>query len=273
MRRVSFFFTVLALLASSCSDRPENVASDTKMVKVMADMEMAQAYLQNRGYRDHTIDSKERILEYVLQKNGLTKADFDSTLSWYGRHIDKYDDLYAKVDRELARRESKISGNEVVVLSNDLWPYSRHLVISSNSTTDNLSFSIPGTDLQKGDKITWKGRFNIPIDGSVVLGVKYTDGKSTYSALSALGKDLEISVQTDTARSVKDIFGNIRVKGNRSFVGIDSLTLFSVPFDSTEYYRVNSQKRFAGPKRKNIPVKELLDTLKTDSVGKVRKNG
>ncbi|MDE5869025.1 MAG: DUF4296 domain-containing protein, partial [Muribaculaceae bacterium] len=133
IRRIPIVFLCCLILAA-CSDRPDNIPSDSEMVKVMADLEMAQAYLQNKGYTNNTPENRERILKYILEKNGMSREDFDSTIVWYGKHIDKYDELYAKVDKELARRESKISGNRIEVLTNDLWPYSRHLVISPKSS-------------------------------------------------------------------------------------------------------------------------------------------
>ncbi|MDE5791833.1 MAG: DUF4296 domain-containing protein [Muribaculaceae bacterium] len=262
----SLGFTIF-ILATACNDRPENIPSDSQMVKVMADMEMAQAYIQSKGYKENTAESRERILNYVLEKNGMTREDFDSTIAWYGKHIDKYDDLYAKVDKELARRESKISGNSAEMLSNDLWPYSRYLVISSKSSADNFSFSIPGSDLEKGDRLSWKFRLNMPTDGSAMFGVRYTDGSVSYITQNLSGNNIEVALQTDSARKVKDIFGNLRVNLVRSFVGLDSLTLSSAPFDSTVYYRISSTKRFFGPiaKKKKTEKKDSIlnskDTL------------
>ena len=246
----------VAIMLSSCSDRPENIPSDSKMVSIMADIEMAQAYIQNKGYRNNTPENRERILEYVLDKNGMTREDFDSTLSWYGRHIDKYDDLYARVDKELARRESRISGNNVEILSNDLWPYSRHLVISSKSSNDSFVFNLPANELGKGDFLMWKFRMNAPADGNAIFGVRYSNGRVSYVNQSLNGNNVEVSLQTDTALSVKEIFGNLRVKLLRSFVGLDSLTLTSAPFDSTLYYRIHSVRNYYTPKSKNKPIEK-----------------
>ena len=243
-----------------CSDRPDNIPSDSKMVNIMADIEMAQAYIQSKGYRDNTQENRERILEYVLEKNGMTREDFDSTLSWYGKHIDLYDDLYAKVDKELARREAKISGNGIEVLSNDLWPYSRHLVISSKGSQDNLIFTIPTEEMEKGDFLTWKFRMSGSSDGTALLGVKYDGGKVSYVNQNLGGNNIEITLQTDTALRVKEIFGNVRIKENRSFVGLDSLSLSSAPFDSTMYYRIHSVRNFYGPISKKKPT-ETIDSL------------
>lgn len=239
----------------------------------MADIEMAQAYIQSKGYRDNTPESRERILEYVLEKNGMTREDFDSTLSWYGRHIDLYDDLYAKVDKELGKREAKITGNGMEVLSNDLWPYSRHLVISSMASHDNLIFTIPTEEMEKGDFLTWKFRMSDSSDGTALLGVKYIGGKVSFVNQNLGGNNIEITLQTDSALRVKEIFGNVRIKENRSFVGLDSISLSSVPFDSTMYYRIHSVRNYYGPISKKKP-KEIVDSLthSRDTLLKVAKD-
>ena len=269
--------TKLALLSTflcmvSCSDRPKNVPSDSDMVKVMADIEVAQAYIQNKGYKENTPENRERILEYVLKKNGMAREDFDSTLAWYGRHIDKYDDLYAKVDKELAKRESKVSGNKEELLSNDLWPYQRHLIISSKSSTDNLTFNVPTEEVKEGDILTWKFRMNIPADGTALLGVKYPGGKVAYVNQTIHGNNMELTLQTDSALKAREIFGNIRVKGNNSFVGIDSLTIYAAPFDSTMYYRIHSLRNFYGPVSK-VRKEEKKDslTIEKDSIQVAKK--
>lgn len=245
---VIFSLTVLF----SCEKRPKKVTSDAKMVAIMADMEMAQAYIQSKGYKNRSTDNNDRILLYILEKNGMSREEFDSTMSWYGRNIDKYDELYSKVDKELAKRESKISGNAIEALSNDLWPYTRHLIISSKSSTDNLSFSISDPEIDKGMKLTWKFHLNIPSDGTVLLGVKYSDGVAGYLSQTLSGNNIEIGLQTDSAKIVKSVFGNLHLNSNRSFVGIDSLSLSAVPFDSTSYYRINSVRKYSGPRSKKI---------------------
>ncbi len=253
MRKYSIISLVsFVVVLNSCSDRPKNVLSDSEMVRTMADLEIAQSYIQNKGYTNGGSDNKDRILEYVLVKNKVSREDFDSTISWYGRHIDKYDELYQKVDKELARRESRISGNATEVLSNDLWPYSRHLVISSKSNTDNLSFSLPPKDVVKGDRIIWKFNLSMPVDGNAILGVRYLDGNVAYISIHPNHNTNELSLQTDTSRNIREIFGNLRLRDNIGIIGVDSIILNSIPFDSTEYYRINSMKLYGKPQNKRI---------------------
>lgn len=265
--------SMLALF--SCEKRPGHVVSDKKMISIMADMEMGEAYIQTHGINGNSEEAKERVVDYILQKNGITRVDFDSTLAWYGRNIDKYGELYAKVDQELARREKKMSGSgEAESEVNDLWPYSRHITLSALSNSDNVAFLLARDEESKGEKITWRLHFNTIPSGNIMLGVNYADGSSGYVSRSTSGqRNIDISFQSDTARVVNSIFGNLRLtdKSNAN-VWIDSISLRSEPFDSVQYYRINSQRLFAKPTARSTPAgKDSLNgeetiTLHTDAM-------
>lgn len=218
----------------------------------MADMEMAEAYLTSNGATNNTQENRERIINYVLEKNSVTKEEYDSTINWYGRHFDKYDELYARVDKLLAARAKKVSGNVEEVITTDLWPYARRVEISPLSSSDNVAFKIAPTDNGKGDRINWKLNIISAASCTGMLGVTYQDGVTYYVTKSFSGSgNFEMNFQTDTSRVVKDIFGNLRMSNISSPIRMDSIRLESIPFDSTEYYRINSQRKYLGPVRKN----------------------
>lgn len=274
LKKMQIAYLLLAgvVLSGACSKRPEKVVSDSKMVEVMTDMEIAQAYLQSKGYQQNNPENRERILQYVLDKNKMNREEFDSTLAWYGRHIDLYEDLYAKVDKNLAKREADVSGNNMEALSNDLWPYSRHLGISSLSSADNFSFNIPAEDIEKGSKLTWKFHVTPSSDGTALLGVRYKSGGYGYISRILTGKENELQLQCDSAEIVKEIFGNIHLNNNNGWVNIDSLSLSSLPFDSTIYYQIHSTRKYRGPIRKKTATQEeqKRDTMeKKEEIQKV----
>ena len=256
----------LSAVLTACSDRPENVASDKEMVKIMTDMELAEAYIQTHGATMSGSESRERIVEYVLRKHNMSREDFDSTLSWYGRHIDKYDELYAKVDRELAERGKKMSGDIQDMNSTDLWPYSRHIFISSLSSSDNMTFSLtPSEELQKGDVLKWRLHPDASVSGSVTLGVVYKNGMTYYVNQPLMGaQSCELKLQTDTALEIKKIFGNLRTADRSGIVKIDSITLQTSPFDSMEYYRINTLRKFPGPQRKIFKKQDIAEKDSTE---------
>ena len=248
-------FVVMAACMCSCSKRPDGVLSEDDMIALIADIEIAEIYMQNHnsGYYNDSI--KDSAIQWALDRHSLSKADFDSTMTWYGRNIDEFRDLYAKVDEELAKRQRRIVGeSDQQGSSSDLWPYSRHIILSELTPDNGLSFSIQSDDLGKGDKIVWKMRPNGLSSGVAMLGVDYDNGTSAYSHQGSNGnRNVELCVQTDTALAVKRIFGYLRIKDSHSLpIWIDSIALESFPLDTTQYYRIYSQRKYSGPHAKSI---------------------
>lgn len=238
----------------SCSDRPEGVASEKKMVRIMTDMEMAEAYLQGGGTMGNTSETRERILEYILQKNDMTRAEFDSTMTWYGKNIDEYTELYGKVDKALEAKGRKISGNIEEVVLNDLWPYTRHITISPLGTSDNIVFDIPVEDVSRGERIQWRMRTNSSVNANLMLGVKYADGQISYFNQTMNGRNqMEIVLQTDTSKSVDRVYGNLVVTSDFTApIRIDSISLSAMPLDTMEYYKINMARKYRGPASKIV---------------------
>lgn len=250
-----FILLLLGLMvtATGCNKRPDGVLADKEMVELMADMQVAEAYMQNHnaGYASDSI--RDSAVQWALDRRGLSKAQFDSTMTWYGKNIDEYRDLFAKVDKELLKRQKKIPGETEETLDiSDLWPYSRHILISENGSSNSLTFSIQTDQLAKGDRINWKMHLNGSPSVNMLLGVDYDNGTSAYSYQNnSDAKKMDVSLQTDTTLNVSRIFGYLRVKEDRYLpVWIDSISLQSSPIDSTQYYRVFSQRKIGKPQRK-----------------------
>lgn len=254
------------LLGAGCNKRPKGVLSDDEMVGLIADMEIAEVYMQqhNSGYYNDSI--RDSAVQWALDKHGLSKADFDSTMTWYGRNIDDYLNLFGKVDAELAKRQNRAIGEtEKNLVSTDLWPYSRHILISENAPSNGLAFSLPLNDIPKGERITWKMRLKGLSSGNVLLGVDYDNGMSSYTYQTQNGNSkIDLTLQTDTAYNVKRVFGYMRTKEDHSLpIWIDSIALQQLPLDSTEYYRIHSQRKYSGFHKRVISEKK--DTIEEDS--------
>ncbi len=259
------YISVSLMLLSSCDKRPKGVLSDDEMVRLIADIEVAEVYMQqhNSGYYNDSV--RDSAVQWALERHGLTKADFDSTMTWYGRNIDEYRDLYGKVDVELAARQRAVTGMEDTdIVSTDLWPYSRHMIVPANGSSDGLSFSLPSEDIQKGDRITWKMRLKGLSSGNILLGVDYDNGTSSYSYQSQNGMSKgEVMLQTDSALQVRRVYGYVRANDVSSLpMWIDSISLKRTPIDSTEYYRIHSQRRYSGfhKREKSGAAKDSLKT-------------
>lgn len=242
-----------ALLLGSCVKRPDKVLSDDDMAPIIADMEIAEAYAQANPGTINDQEKREQLIEGVLRKHGVSREVFDSTMSWYARNSDEYYDLYERVDKQIARRRKDFTG---VSTSEDavgeIWPYSRRALIAAESGERALSFSIPAEQLDKGSRLVWKLRLrSMPSNAFVTFGVSYSDGTASFISRPAQSaRKIELSLQTDTARSVSSIFGNLSLPSVTDLpLWIDSISLRPLPFDSLEYYNINSQRRYFKPSR------------------------
>lgn len=265
-KKLTLILAMVLVILSGCDKRPKGVLSDKEMVQLMADMEVAEVYIQNNSNVMYNDSMRDKTIQYILEKRGLDKAQFDSTMSWYGRNIDIYQELYAKVDTELARRQKKAVGTEAAEAAQsgaDLWPYSRHLIMSGIADIPALNFSFMSDQIEKGDKLNFKLRANGMDYSSAMLGVDYENGLSSYSYSNQNASNkIDLSLQLDTLLKVKRIFGYVRPKkALQSPVWLDSIALERVPYDSTQYYRIFSQRKVYTPKKRE-PVKK--DTVTID---------
>lgn len=234
-------------MAGGCVKRPKGVLSDSKMVGIVADLELSEAYLQQNpqlGERD-----KEALVEYVISKHGVSRADFDSTMSWYGRNMDAYYDLYGRVERELTKRKRKSAGADSYehAATGDIWPYSRMALLSPLSGSDAFEFSIPTGDIEKGEQLELSMRLRTPAAGTSIFGVEYSDGTKSYlSRTLSSSRRLKLKLQTDTGRRVSRVFGNVLLNSERDMpLWIDSIYILPLGYDSMEYYNIHMQRTVA----------------------------
>lgn len=246
------------MVATACVRRPKGVLSDKEMVPIVADLELAEASLRTLPAGGD--QRREALVEYVLRKHGVSRAEFDSTMSWYGHNSDMYYEMCDQVERELARRKKQVAGNRSVeVESSDLWPYSRQSLISRLSGSDAFEFSVPTTGVERGQRVNLKFRIHDPSDAWALLGVEYDNGETAYvSRTLHSAKKLDMTLQTDTGRTVSRIFGNMVVRDrSRLPLWLDSIYLSTLPYDTMEYYIIHSQRGWREPKarrRKPLPV-------------------
>lgn len=259
---------VVAILPMGCRKRPKGVLSEKEMIGLIADMEVAQGYFMATDEGEYTQRDRDGAAQYVLDKHHLTKAEFDSTMTWYGRNVDEYRKLCEKVDKELTKRQKRIPGEKLESeVIEDMWPYSRHFAYNNRMGSDNLIFSIPAKDILPGDRINWKLRMLNPPDGNVMIGVEYDNGTSSYSYQSLYSQNkVDLTLQTDTAKRVKRVFGKLRLKpAGVETVWIDSIALGRLPYDSTLYYRVFSQRKVGVPARPK-PIMQIDSLDREDKI-------
>ncbi len=272
-----------AFLLSGCNQRPKEVLSEKKMVALMTDMQLAEAYTSLHINGRESQNAKADLAEGVLEYHGVTREQLDTTLAWYGRNLDDYTALFEKVDKNLQeqRREyQKRDGVEYEIAQGDqLWPYGQNGQISALGLTDGWIFSLNNPDLEKGDCVEWKLHLGSSAPSlSGVLGVEYTDGSAEAVTQVFTGRPaVNLTLQTDTGKLVKRLYGTMRLRNSDQLpLFADSISLHRLPFDSLEYSKFRSQKKYGIPVRKGKPVEkndttvgkedEKVDSLKSSAV-------
>lgn len=94
---------LVAMLASSCARKPSGVLSNRKMEHVLVELHRADGILQQAGY---SYGHDEEVMQYyqvVLARNGITQAQFDSSLVWYTDHPAYFSRVYPRVLRDLQK--------------------------------------------------------------------------------------------------------------------------------------------------------------------------
>ncbi len=274
MRLIPILFLIL-MLACGCSRRPKDIIDEDSMVKIMADIRIAEAYDRyGDSYGSSHTGDRELLGRGVLQQHGVTPEEMDSTLAWYGRNMDEYAKLSKKVDKRLAAmqlRYARAAGeSDNAGMSTDLWPYASHFLIDRHALSDGLIASIPVPDIEPGDKLIWKMRVQGGKQRRITLGVDYEDGSSELVRISqgGLEKWAETSLQTDTLLKVDRIFASIDFEQNDSRIFIDSLQLLHQPFSHEEFLRMGFQRRVAPAARKIVlpPDTSANSSLTPDSI-------
>lgn len=95
---------ILSILFSFCN-RPKEVLNRKDMEKLMYDIYVAEAMIENDYQGFDTPEKKEALIRDVFRKHQTTQAQWDTSLSWYSDRIDIYLKMNDSVKARLQRRQ------------------------------------------------------------------------------------------------------------------------------------------------------------------------
>lgn len=273
----------VCIIFIGCSGKSSDVIPENRFIDLMADMQLAEAYADNNPDGRDIMTRRNELAKSVLSGYGVTQDQIDSTLSWYGKNIDKYSELYEKVDKRIAEKRAAIEkdGKPVQEISgDDLWPYSRHGFISSLGANDGWILSIRHPEIKKGDRLTWTMKpDNMTKQFNGVLGVEYEDGSSeAVNTQISMSNIVELTLQTDSGKNVERIYGSVLLKTKPERpVFVDSISLRRIPYDSLEYSRYRYQRKYGimipskKEKKDTVESKEKKDSVVSEKT-MIRRN-
>lgn len=103
---------LMAILAMSCGHRRYGeIIPSKKLVNVLVDIHLADGIaVENMSpVNKRALLDSASLYESVFNKYGVTRAIFDSTMSFYSKHPDDFQKVYNKVTANLKRMEDELN--------------------------------------------------------------------------------------------------------------------------------------------------------------------
>jgi len=101
----TLYAVLCIVLLGSC--RPRGVLSSGKMRAVLVDLHKTDAMIQTAGFVHSDREIKMIYYAQVMEKHGITTAQFDSSLVWYTAHPQLFNKIYPKVLADLKAEEDR----------------------------------------------------------------------------------------------------------------------------------------------------------------------
>jgi hypothetical protein len=237
----------LAVFFFACSRTPEGIIPEKKMRKVLVDMQLAEVMISMEPQTYRLLADKKALFRSVFDKHQLTEAEYDSSLIWYGKHLDQYLRVYnlatADVKQQIAaigdvKPEAAPSSNED---SLNIWIFRKYYEFIPRSLSNTVVF-----DLRPNDAYPSGSAFVL---GMQVWGVlpdmrdpieahlNAFQGDTTIMAKTVIAHDgyHEIFIKTLPTKKVQRVYGYIRLNTESAAyhkIYVDDLRLMKYRYGS-----------------------------------------
>lgn len=220
----------------ACRRTPKGVLGSDDMAELMADIHIGESVVDNE-YQNYQSDSTRKALKQaILAKHDVTQAQLDSSLSWYGHHLDKYIEVYEQTAEILQKRLDNAGalggaaeGVAVAGDSVDVWTGARRFEIGPHSPSNIVAFSLKrDANWQNGDSYTWRVKLhNMPSAAQWSINAEYSDGSIEVLSTMFAGEGWhEITFFADSTRQATRVSGDLIIStGPNKHIYADSVEL------------------------------------------------
>ncbi len=277
--RIKFFsqFAVivsLILVLASCSNRPKGVLNQEDMTNILTDMHKLDGALVDRGIMFSNDSTKMKYYNFIFAKYKITKSNFDSSLVWYTKNPQEFNNIYNKVLINLTLQEKEVKSGkyhfidsvELAKVKSELWRRRNKYALTKDSTRTKLDFEVVDPSLLYGDVYVLRFLLRIAPEDSctkqhIALRLNYQNGKVdsafTVTHHDSLLRRYTIKLPATRKLKIKSISGELL--GSKAYKGklhatVDSISLirkFNPVFQDSLRKLVEKLE----PKRKVIPKK------------------
>ncbi len=99
--RYVLFVVLCACTLGLTGCRPKGILHSSEMREVLVDLHKTDALLQVSGLQYGHNEALDIYYAQVLEKHGITQAQFDSSIVWYTDHPLLFNKIYPKVEAEI----------------------------------------------------------------------------------------------------------------------------------------------------------------------------
>ena len=249
IKRLFPYFIIASIVVTSCISRPDYVLDEDAMVDLLTDVHRSEGLLELQ--QDNKVISndeayKQAVMAAVLVKHNVTRAQYDSSLVWYGQNLSYLVKVYNKVQKNLiadidywksvdTERHSEfdvsLAGDSV-----ELWNIDDYLTMDEHRLGSFRFWEIPvDSNFVKGDSLIWHiGVPHVPESHYIVATLSFAyedllemDVSRTVVARSDTSMSLQL--RSDTTVLFKSIIASVALLKDSlsvddSFAFIDSLS-------------------------------------------------
>ncbi len=198
LSKIAFFFTVL-LTMFSCGN--SYVLSPEDLEDVLVDLHLVEgvAVAYDRTFR--TTEEKLDLYEAVYEKHGISKAQFDSTMSYYSHDLGHLTEVYDAVFKRIVALEKEVkSGRYALTTSTlpqevnarllkedleilpyvqgELWGKNRTLAVSGSARSAKVDVPLD-TLINKKIELRYALQCDSLLSAQCLVRIHYADGKTT----------------------------------------------------------------------------------------------
>lgn len=232
-----------AIMLLSCSTRPDYVLDPDDMAALLADIHTGEAVVEN-NFRHYDSDSSRSVLrQSIYAKHGVDAARVDSSMMWYGQHMDEYLEVYERtidlLNADIAKAQEDAGSNSTDMSNQtfafegdsvDVWTDIRYRRLSANMPSEFIAFSLNSdNNWEKGDAYEFKYKL-LGVHGTTraTLMAEYHNGTREYVSQN-IGNNgwNSIKLVLDSTRTPYNVSGFIHyqpVKGEVAYIDSISLT-------------------------------------------------
>lgn len=239
-----FCIAVAAVIASCGNKMPKEVIAPDKMENLLVDIHKSEAFMESDYQYYAENNRKDSIKNSIFRKHGVTRAEFDTSLVWYGMNIDKYIDIYKNVIERLQEEDNRtlalMQGGKATINTItrsgdtvDIWNNEKYAVLDCNVGSNVAVFSVSSDDnFRDGDRFVLKFKMSAPGGKMPLYPVRVTlAAKDINDSVMFAEKEIRKagwdSVSLMTAGALRKVMGNILVTPDPEWciVQADSITL------------------------------------------------